>query len=160
MTLCTPPCPAQDYCIHFGCPFTREPESSFTDKHGGPAHDLEVRIGAAGKGPRLNSSVQAEPSRGGCSADSIQSSGVGPDNHQPGSMTRGGRIATPAPSGRARDRAICPADSRFTFGCAHTGSEIHIMRGQSANSKSEPRARFWIAGSGVTAAPHSNCLTL
>ncbi len=33
--------------------------------------------------------------------------------HEPGSMTWGGRLATPAPSGRARDRAMCPAVIRF-----------------------------------------------
>lgn len=42
----------------------------------------------------------------------IQSSGVGPGHHQPRSMTWGGHVVTPAPSGRARDRAKGPADSR------------------------------------------------
>src|ERR1700737_4330306 len=37
------------------------------------------------------------------------SSGDGPGIQQPRSMTWGGREATPAPSGRARDRAMCPA---------------------------------------------------
>lgn len=40
------------------------------------------------------------------------SSGGGLGIQQPGSMTRGGSAATPAPSGRARDRAICPAVAR------------------------------------------------
>jgi hypothetical protein len=33
--------------------------------------------------------------------------------HEPWSMTWGGRIATPAPSGRARDRAKCPDVARY-----------------------------------------------
>lgn len=41
------------------------------------------------------------------------SSGDGLGNQQPGSNTWGGRNATPAPSGRARDRAICPAVTGF-----------------------------------------------
>ncbi len=41
------------------------------------------------------------------------SSGDGLGNHQPGSNTWGGRNTRPAPSGRARDRAICPAVARF-----------------------------------------------
>lgn len=41
------------------------------------------------------------------------SSGGGLGIHQPGSMTWGGRIAPPAPSGRARDRAKCPAVARY-----------------------------------------------
>lgn len=40
------------------------------------------------------------------------SSGVGLGIHHPGSMTWGGHIVTPAPSGRARNRAKCPAGSR------------------------------------------------
>jgi hypothetical protein len=40
-------------------------------------------------------------------------SGDGLGNHQPGSMTWGGLLReTPAPSGRAHDRAICPAVAR------------------------------------------------
>jgi hypothetical protein len=42
----------------------------------------------------------------------FSSSGRGLGIHQPGSNTRGGRSATPAPSGRARDRAKCPAAAR------------------------------------------------
>jgi hypothetical protein len=77
---------------------------------GESAHDLEVRIGAAGKGPRLSS-----PERGRAAAsdtaDQISSSGDGLGNQEPRSITWGGSAATPAPSGRARDRAICPAVS-------------------------------------------------
>jgi hypothetical protein len=40
------------------------------------------------------------------------SSGDGLGNHQPGSITWGGQVRTPAPSGRARDRARCPAVAR------------------------------------------------
>jgi hypothetical protein len=40
------------------------------------------------------------------------SSGGGLGIQQPGSMTWGDRYAMPAPSGRARDRAICPAAAR------------------------------------------------
>ena len=40
------------------------------------------------------------------------SSGDGPGILEPGSMTWGDRCAMPAPSGRARDRAICPAVAR------------------------------------------------
>jgi len=43
------------------------------------------------------------------------SSGDGLGNHQPGSHTWGGQVRTPAPSGRARDRARCPAVARFIF---------------------------------------------
>lgn len=41
------------------------------------------------------------------------SSGDGLGIHQPGSMTRGTRAKVKTPSGRARDRAICPAVARF-----------------------------------------------
>jgi hypothetical protein len=41
------------------------------------------------------------------------SSGDGLGNHQPGSMTCGFAIARQPASGRARDRAICPAVARF-----------------------------------------------
>jgi hypothetical protein len=40
------------------------------------------------------------------------SSGGGLGIHQPGSNTRGGFFAATAPSGRARDRAMCPAAAR------------------------------------------------
>lgn len=39
-------------------------------------------------------------------------SGDGLGIHEPGSKTRGGRIATPAPSGRALESATCPAVTR------------------------------------------------
>lgn len=42
-----------------------------------------------------------------------QSSGVGPGHHHPRSMTRGFASRPQPASGRARDRAIGPADSRF-----------------------------------------------
>lgn len=41
------------------------------------------------------------------------SSGDGLGIHQPGSMTRGTRAKVQTPSGRARDRAMCPAVARF-----------------------------------------------
>lgn len=43
----------------------------------------------------------------------IQSSGDGLGIQQPGSMTRGTRAKVKTPSGRARDRATCPAVARF-----------------------------------------------
>jgi hypothetical protein len=45
----------------------------------------------------------------------IFSSGDGLGNHQPGSITWGGQVRTPAPSGRARDRARCPAVARSSL---------------------------------------------
>ena len=48
-------------------------------------------------------------------ADAAHSSGDGLGIQQPGSMTWGDRLAMPAPSGRARDRAICPAVARNLF---------------------------------------------
>ncbi len=64
------------------------------------AHDVEVRIGAAGKGPSLSL-----PERGRAAAtdtaDQIFSSGDEPGIQQPRSIEQG----------RARDRAICPAVS-------------------------------------------------
>jgi ribosomal protein L37AE/L43A len=91
------------------------------------AHDLEVRIGAAGKGPRLSS-----PERGRAAAtdtaDTNFSSGDGLGTQQPGSITWGGRNATPAPSGRARDRAICPAVSGNSS-CGSFGSLPDTLRG-------------------------------
>lgn len=44
------------------------------------------------------------------------SSGDGLGNHQPGSMTRGFASQRQPASGRARDRAICPAVARFNEG--------------------------------------------
>lgn len=41
------------------------------------------------------------------------SSGDGLGIHEPGSNTRGGRIATPAPSGRAAEAAMCPVVTRL-----------------------------------------------
>ena len=46
--------------------------------------------------------------------NSSSSDGLG--NHQPGSMTRGTIAKVKTPSGRARDRAICPAVARFNEG--------------------------------------------
>jgi hypothetical protein len=45
--------------------------------------------------------------------DHFFSSGDGLGIHQPGSNTRGGDLVATAPSGRARDRAMCPAVARF-----------------------------------------------
>lgn len=88
-----------------------EPEMNFCfDNAKESTHDVEVRIGAAGKGPRLSS-----PERGRAAAsdtaDQISSSGDGLGTQQPGSITWSGSDATPAPSGRARNRAICPTVS-------------------------------------------------
>lgn len=44
------------------------------------------------------------------------SSGDGLGIHQPGSNTRGGFFTATAPSGRARDRAKCPAVARSNEG--------------------------------------------
>lgn len=126
----------------------------------GDAYALEVRNGAAGKGPRLKlSAMNAESIRGDRSPEPIQFAGLcqprpgsrrwgncgslthasgdrssgciwhrlrvrenrsaihssdSLGHHQPGSTTWGGRIATPAPSGRAaRDRAIGLTVARF-----------------------------------------------
>lgn len=49
---------------------------------------------------------------------SESSSGDGLGIHQPGSMTRGFASRRQPPSGRARDRAICPAVARFIRGRA------------------------------------------
>lgn len=46
------------------------------------------------------------------------SSGDGLGIHQPGSMTRGTRAKVKTPSGRARDRAMCPAVARSIEGRA------------------------------------------
>lgn len=55
--------------------------------------------------------------RGPCDSGAINSSsGDGLGIQQPGSMTRGFAIARQPPSGRARDRAICPAVTRFNQG--------------------------------------------
>jgi hypothetical protein len=43
------------------------------------------------------------------------SSGGGLGILEPGSNTRGGSLYATAPSGRARDRATCPAAARFSF---------------------------------------------
>jgi hypothetical protein len=48
-------------------------------------------------------------------SEAICSSGDGLGILQPGSMTRGDRFAMTAPSGRARDRAICPAVARSSL---------------------------------------------
>jgi hypothetical protein len=53
--------------------------------------------------------TETEPSATLASAPSEFSSGDGLGIQQPGSITWGGREPTPAPSGRARDRAKCPA---------------------------------------------------
>jgi hypothetical protein len=94
-----------------------------TAKTGSRPHDLEVRIGAAGKGPRII--MRAQQARSTCgdrSAGLIQSSGDGLGIHLPGSMTRGFAAERQPASGRARDRAICPAVTRSSFcnrGCTH-----------------------------------------
>ncbi len=63
----------------------------------------------AGDGKLQNLTSQSESNR----SVSHFSSGAGPGIHQPGSMTWGDRTsAMPAPSGRARDRAMCPAGAR------------------------------------------------
>lgn len=49
---------------------------------------------------------------------SISSSGDGLGIHQPGSMTRGFAVERQPASGRARDRAMCPAVARFNRGRA------------------------------------------
>lgn len=46
------------------------------------------------------------------------SSGDGLGIHQPGSITRGTRAKVKTPSGRARDRAMCPAVARCNEGRA------------------------------------------
>jgi hypothetical protein len=51
-----------------------------------------------------------------CLINSNFSSGDGLGNHQPGSMTCGFASRRQPASGRARDRAICPAVARFTSG--------------------------------------------
>ncbi len=121
---------------------------------GSPAHDLEVRIGAAGKGPRVKMRAkQARPSRSGCSADLIQSSGVGPGNHQPRSITWGGRNATPAPSGRARDRAICPAGSRNSF--QSTANVLGVDSGKGSHTAAEKSERDYLNDAHAAgSAPH------
>jgi hypothetical protein len=58
-------------------------------------------------------SGEIEPSVMLASAPCESSSGDGLGNHQPGSMTWGGQVRTPAPSGRARDRAICAVARSF-----------------------------------------------
>jgi hypothetical protein len=52
------------------------------------------------------------------SLPSGSSSGDGLGIHQPGSNTRGTRAKVKTPSGRARDRAMCPAVARFIQGRA------------------------------------------
>lgn len=58
-------------------------------------------------------SGEIEPSVTLACPPSESSSGDGLGIHQPGSMTRGFAIVLQSPSGRARDRAICPAVARF-----------------------------------------------
>lgn len=63
-------------------------------------------------------SGEIEPSVTLASLPSGFTSSDGLGNHQPGSMTWGDRFAMTAPSGRARNRAICPAVARFNEGRA------------------------------------------
>lgn len=58
--------------------------------------------------------------RGSCDSGALHSSsGRGLGIHQPGSNTRGFAIAHQPPSGRARDRAMCPAAARsLSVSCA------------------------------------------
>ncbi len=115
----------------------------------GDAYDLEVRNGAAGKGPRLKlSAINAESIRGDRSPEPIHSSSDSLALHQPGSMTWGGRIATPAPSGRARYRVNGPAVTRFNSNPSrgYMGLGLLPALGTSAAGRSVTR---WTSRGGV-----------
>jgi len=123
MTFCTPPCQHQDYCIYFGCPFMREPQSfcprdrrEAMPHHARGTHPVD-RPGLSVLGKREGPSRKTEQGAGttlnahepGTRSFSL---GIGPGHHQPRSMTRGFASWPQPASGRARDRAIGPADSR------------------------------------------------
>ena len=166
MTFCTPPCQHQDYCAYYGCPFMREPQSFCTrdrreamPHHARGTHPVD-RPGLSVLGKREGPSRKTEQGAG-TTLNAHEpgtrsfSSGVGPGHHQPRSMTRRFALRPQPASGRARDRAIGPADSRFQFGCVNTGPNPQSMTGRKASTKSGPQSLFWIVRSDVTAAANS-----
>lgn len=71
------------------------------------------------------------------------SSGDGLGIQQPGSMTWGDRLAMPAPSGRARDRAICPAVARSsTMGCSSEVERVAVNRLVAGSNPAFPAKRI------------------
>lgn len=90
----------------------------------GPASE-GLRVGEPARTGRLSwpalgrtSNVSELGVTGGESAAQIFSSGDGLGIHQPGSMTRGFAFRRQPASGRARQRAMCPAVARFNQGRA------------------------------------------
>jgi len=154
MTFCTPPCQHQDYCAYYGCPFMREPQTEFILASG---RDRVHSVREDMPNVQRVAGVQAAGQR--CQHERCTGqgfpSGVGPGHHQPRSMTRRFALRPQPASGRARDRAIGPADSRFQFGCVNTGPNPQSMTGRKASTKSGPQSLFWIVRSDVTAAANS-----
>lgn len=156
MTLCTPPCLHQDYCAHYGCPFMREPSSSFVSSFATKdGAEPSIRISSdAGAVPAIstNGDEIGSTAQGRLKLYSAGPAVIGQTTNcerqsvRCRTAPRGVSEAAPAESVATESRHL------FQFGCVPTGLKLFIMLGGNANAQNGPQSHDLIVRGDVTAA--------